>query len=305
MYDSTDTTKVICDLCAKWDISNGGQTFNFTLRDNIKWHNGTALTAEDVVFSMERYMNPKTRIGRSGLFRNYAKKVEEGGVKLIDPKTVQFNLTFASGAFLSVLAIDYVKVLPKKDLVELGDIKQAEPIIARKLGSGPFVLNEYKRGNVYRVSKDPNYFKPGRPYFDSIDHYIIVDTGTLFAQFKAGQLEMMNGGFSNLSPTEYIQLDKDTVKSPNGHVISHEYPGTRNWGLMINIKKAPFTDPKVRKAIYLALDYQKVNGLVEDGTGDVSCPMMSMGYTFDECAKWPGLRAKDTPGGKADIAFAK
>jgi peptide/nickel transport system substrate-binding protein len=305
-YDSTETTKVTCDLCTKWDVSNGGQTFTFTLHDNVKWHNGQPLTAEDAVFSMERYMNPKVGIGRTGLFRSYTKPVEEGGVKLIDNKTVQFNLSSTSGAFLKFLALDYVKVLPKRDLQELGDIKQAETIIARKLGSGPFVLDEYKRGNGYRVSKNPNYFKEGRPFVDSIEHFIIVDTSALKAAFKAGNVEMMNTASSNLTASEYLQLDKDTINSPNGHVVAHELvPGTFSGSLLINIKKAPFTDPRVRKAIYLALDYQQLNNLVADGTGDSGCPFMGMGYTFEECAKWPGLRPKNTPGGIADIAFAK
>ena len=304
-FDSQDTTKIVCDLCTKWDVSNGGLTFTFSLNTKAKWHDGKPLTAQDVVYSMQRYMDPKNKIGRAGLFRNYTKPVAQNGVRAVDDKTVEFNLAFSSGAFLGFLAFDYTKILPQHILEQGIDLRLAENIIKYKTESGPFLLDEYQRGNVYRVSKNPNYFKEGRPFFDKIDHFIIVDTGTLFAQFKAGQLEMMNGGFSNLSPTEYLQLDKETKTSPKGHVIAHEFPGTRNWGLMINIKKPPFTDPRVRKAIYLAINHQQLNKLIEDGTADTACPMMGMGYTFEVCAKWPGLRPKDSPGGKADIAYAK
>ncbi len=153
--------------------------------------------------------------------------------------------------------------------------------------------------------KNENYFKENRPYFDQIDHFIIVDTGTLISQFKAAQLEMMNSGFSNLSPTEYLEVDADTRDDDKGHVVAHELPGTRNWGLMINRKVEPFTDPRVRKAIYLALDYDQLNELVEDGTADTPCPMMGMGHALDECSSWPGIRSKSTPEGEADLAYAR
>ena len=194
-YDSVDTTKIICDLCSSWEVTNGGQTFTFKIRPNIKWHDGNDLTAEDVVFSMARYMDPEVAIGRSGLFRNYTLPVEENGVRTVDPDTVEFNLSFPSGAFIKFLALDYTKVLPKHLLEQDIDLNQAENMIAHSSGSGPFMLTNYQRGNIYAVVKNPNYFKEGRPFFDSIDHFIITDTGTLIAQFKAGQLEMMNGGF--------------------------------------------------------------------------------------------------------------
>ncbi len=268
------------------------------------WQDGEALTSDDVVFSMARYMD-LVSIGRSGLFRNYTLPVEENGVRLVDEDTVEFNLSFASGAFINFLALDYTKVLPKHVLEEGVDLNLAENIIARKSGSGPFMLTEYQRGNGYSVIKNPNYFKEGRPYFDSIDHFIITDTGALISQFKAGQLEMMNGGISNLTPTEYLQLDADTVDSEHGHIVAHEFPGTHNWGLMINRKKEPFTDPRVRKAIYLALDRAQLNTLVEDGAGDIPCPMMGMGYSLEECSQWPGIRPKNSTGGEEDLAYAK
>ena len=252
-------------------------------------------------------MDPEVSIGRSGLFRNYTLPVEEGGVKLIDDTTVEFNLSFPSGAFLNFLSLDYTKVLPKHvlELPDVEDLKQAETVMNNKAMSGPYILDEYSRGNFFRVVKNPNYFKEGKPQFDSITHHIIVETGTLISQFKAGQLEMMNSGFSNLSPTEYLELDADTVDGSNGHIVAHELPGTRNWGLMINVKKEPFSDPNVRKAIYLALDYALLNDLVEDNTADVPCPMMGMGHSGADCSEWPGLRAKDSPGGQEDLEYAK
>jgi len=300
-----NTTEIVGDLADSWETSNGGSTFTFHLNEDAVWNDGVGVTADDVVFALSRYMNPENSMGRSGLFRNYTLPVADGGIKKVDDHTVEMNLSFASGAFINFLALDYAKILPKHILEAGTDLNQAEGIIESGSGSGPFKLTEYQRGNLYSVVKNENYFKEGRPFFDSISHFIITDTGTFIAQVKAGQIDMMNGGFSNLSPTEYLELDADTVGSPNGHVIANEMPGSRNWGLMINRKAEPFTDPKIRKAIYLAVDRAQINDILEDGTGDIPCALWGMGYSLEECATFPGIRDKNTPGGEADLAFAK
>ena len=299
--DTTDTSQIVCDLCDSWEITNGGETFTFTMRDGMKWIDGDDLTAEDIHYSMLRYGDLDGPTGRSGLWRNYTLEAKNGGVNLIDDNTIEFNLQFASGAFMRFLAVDYVKTLPKKAL-EIGlDLNQAETIIDNQLGSGPFVLDEYQRGNFYKVSKNENYFKDGRPFFDGIDHFIITDTGTLLAQFKAGQLDMSNGGFTNLAPTQAFELEKDT----NGDYRPFPVSPSADWGLMMNVKKAPFDDARVREAIQLAIDYQQWNDLVFDNTSGVGCPLMGMAHSFEECNTWPGLRPKDGPGGADDIARAK
>ncbi len=299
--DTTDTSQIVCDLCDSWEITNGGETFTFKIRDGIKWIDGDDLTAEDIHYSMLRYGDLDGPTGRSGLWRNYTLEAKNGGVNLIDDNTIEFNLQFASGAFMRFLAVDYVKTLPKKAL-EIGlDLNQAETIIDNQLGSGPFVLDEYQRGNFYKVSKNENYFKDGRPFFDGIDHFIITDTGTLLAQFKAGQLDMSNGGFTNLAPTQAFELEKDTGGDYRPEAVSP----SADWGLMMNIKKAPFDDARVREAIQLAIDYQQWNDLVFDNTSGVGCPLMGMAHSFEECNTWPGLRPKDGPGGADDVARAK
>ena len=304
-FDTVETTKVVGDLATNWEVSNGGSTFTFHLAENATWGDGVSVTADDVVYALGRYMDTENSMGRSGLFRNYTVPASEGGIKKIDDHTVEMNLSFASGAFINFLALDYAKILPKHILESGVDLNQAENIISSKASSGPFVLEGYQRGNGYSVSKNPDYFKEGRPYFDSIEHFIITDTGTLVAQFKAGTLDMMNGGFSNLSPTEYKQLDADTVGTSNGHIIANSLGGSRNWGLMMNRKAEKLSDPRVRKAIYLALDRAQLNEILEDNTADTPCALWSMGYSFEECATFPGMRDKNSEGGKADLAYAK
>jgi len=299
--DTVDTSLVVCDLCESWEISNGGQTFTYKIRDGIKWIDGKDLTGVDVHNSMLRYGDLDGKTGRSGLWRNYVLEAKAGGVNLLDDQTVEFNLQFPSGAFMKFLAVDYVKVLPKHLLDQGIDLNTGEAVIDNKSGSGPFVLDEYQRGNFYKVSKNDNYFKEGRPFFDGIDHFIITDQGTLIAQMKAGQIDMSNGGFTNLSPTQAFELEKDT----NGAMYPVAVSPSADWGLMLNINKAPYNDARVREAIQLAIDYQQWNSLVFDDTSGVGCPLMGLAHTFEECLTWPGLRPKDGPGGADDMAKAK
>ena len=300
-YDTVDTSLIVCDLCESWESTNGGQTITFKIRDDVSWLDGETLDAEDVHNSMLRYGDLESKMGRSGLWRQYTLEAGNGGVNLIDNNTVEFNLKFASGAFIKFLAVDYVKVLPKHILDQGVDLNLAESVIEHRSGSGPFVLDEYQRGSFYKVSKNENYFKDGKPYFDGIDHTIIVDPSVLIAQLKGGQIDMSNGGFTNMTPTQVFELERDTDGQYRGVAVQP----TADWGLMLNIKKEPFNDARVRQAIALAIDYQQWNDLVFDNTSGVGCPLMGLAHSFEECETWPGLRPKDTPEGEADLAMAK
>ena len=295
-YDTTDTDRIIGDLAKSWDVRPDGQTITFHLREDIQWQDGRDLNAGDVVFSMRRYVDPETSIGRSDLFRNYAANVRAAG-----PDTVVFNLKFPTPAAIKYLALDYAKVLPRRLLERGVDLNLAENIIANRSGSGPFVLEEYQQGNFYKVSRNPNYFEGGRPFFDGIEHQIITDGGRLLAAFQAGQVQMMNGGISSLTPGQHLRLERDT----GGAVIAHQIPITVNWGLMINVKRGPLADPRIRRAIYLALDRQQFNDLLFEGTGEPPTIFAGMAYSPEEALAWPGVRPKNTAGGRQDLLEAR
>jgi len=115
--DTANTSQIVCVLCDSWEITNGGETFTFKIRDGIKWIDGDDLTAVDIHYSMLRYGDLDGPTGRPGLWRNYTLESKNGGVNLIDDKTIEFNLQFASGAFIKFLALDYVKYCQRKPLM--------------------------------------------------------------------------------------------------------------------------------------------------------------------------------------------
>ena len=297
-YDTRDTGRVVCDLCESWDVSDDGQTFTFHIRPGIKWLDGQDLTAEDVHHSMLRYGDPGSPASLSGRWRGYTLVVNDGGVNYIDSRSVEFNLPF-SGAFIKSLALDYVKVLPKHLLEQGIDLNLPENVIDHQSGSGPFVLESYREGRNYRVSKNRDYFKEGRPYLNSIEHFVINETGTLIASLLAGLIHMSNG-FHRLPPTEALDLEAES----NGAMRAVAMPYGDN-GLLLNVKKEPFDDPRVRKAIALAIDYQDWDQQIFDSKSRVGCPLLGLAHSYNECAAWPGIRPKDTPEGQADLEEAK
>ena len=327
-YDTVDTNAIVGDLAEDWDISDDGLTYTFYLRDNMQWTDGTEITTADIMSTHSRYANPCNGAGRSGLWRNYTVQVEvadkDGGdctatnlddvMVAIDDKTIEFNLQFASGAFIKFLAIDYAKVLPGhlldsdencavRDAANPCFLNLGENIIERGATSGPFILDEYQVGDFYYVNKNPDYFKDGRPYVDRIEHTIFTGQAkdTLIANFEAGRLDMANGGFTNLSPTQYFDLEKAT----NGEFVAHPIAAGTNWGLMLNVKKPQFQDHRVRQAINLAVDRQEIDEIVFDNSGGSYCPLMGLAYPNEECNTWAGIRPKDTPEGMQDLEDAR
>ena len=314
-YDTVNTSDVVGDLAESWDVSDDGLTYTFHLREGMQWTDGTPITANDVVTTLARYANPCNSTGRSGLWRNYTVKMEvvdkaekadctptnqDAVLKATDDLTIEFNLQFASGAFIKFLAVDYVKILPAHLLDQGIDLNDARNIIDNNATSGPFILEEYQEGDFYKVNKNPNYFKDGRPFVDRIEHFIITDTGTLIGRFEANGLDMANGGFTNLSPTQYFDL---VDKKPE--YVAHPIAAGTNWGLMLNVKKPEFQDPRVRKAINLAVDRQEIDERVFDNSGGSYCPLMGLAHPNEECLSWSGIRPKDSEGGLQDIADAQ
>ena len=314
-FDTADTDEVVGDLAESWEISPDGTTYTFNLIAGVQWNDGMPLTAHDVLHTMLRYGNPCNSTGRSGLWRSYVVPLEvadregrdctptdpDASVRAVDDQTIEFNLAFASGAFVKFLAIDYVKILPKHLLEQGVDLNQAINIIDHNSGSGPFILEDYQSGNHYKVNRNPNYFKEGLPYFDRIEHYIITTPATLLAQIDGGQIDMANSPGSNLTAPEVYELEQRT----NSQYVGHDVFGGATRGFMLNIKREPFSDHRVRQAINLAIDRQKHNARGLHGAGRGHCPLVGMANTLEECVTWPGMRPKDTPGGQEDIARAR
>src|SRR5262244_1329969 len=107
-FNPLNPTEIIGDLAQSWEVTDAGGTYTFFLHENVKWWDGKDLTAEDVAFSLKRMIEPGKPRPRVGLLRPYVK-----AIGVVDRNTVRIELNFPAPAFLPLLAVDFMKIVPK------------------------------------------------------------------------------------------------------------------------------------------------------------------------------------------------
>jgi ABC-type transport system substrate-binding protein len=163
-YDQTLT--IVPALAQYWKASRDGLTWTFTLRKGVRFHNGREVTADDVVFSLTRLLDPKVRSTAADLFTNIqgAQSFREGrassvrGITALDASTVRVVLDEAQVPFVSMLAIGHAKILPRDLLTQQGDAFGSAPV-----GTGPFRFERWERRKEIVLAANADYFGGGRP----------------------------------------------------------------------------------------------------------------------------------------------
>ena len=289
---------IINDLIADWSLAADGVTYTFTIVDNAKWHDGQPVTSEDVAFSLDRMTDPDAFRPHLGALKAF---YAPGNTTIVDGQTVEVTTLFAAPAFVPYLAADYAKILPKHHFegMSADDAK----LEANILGSGPFKLLSHEQDVSWEVERNNDYFKPGLPYFDGIKHFIIGDSGRAFSAFSGGQVLTHSYTTNNLSVRENEQL---------GELMRGK--GTIFWGALSEIHGlwnpaiAPFNDVRVRLAVQLALDRQKLIDLAGNGRYPIGAPFQPdtwFGLTDAQTAELPGFRQLNGEKHPDDIAEAK
>jgi peptide/nickel transport system substrate-binding protein len=233
------TTDLVCDLCTGMpQPTDDGKTYTFKIRPDVKFHDGSPLTAADVAASFNEIIFPPTGV-LSARSSNYL-MVDK--VDAPDPSTVVFQLKFATSAFLPAIA-DPFNFIYKKAILDQ-DPRWYEKNI---LGSGPFKFAEYQTGQSIKGVKNPDYYDKDLPYLDGF-------TG-IFADKQAVRVEAIRSDraaieFRSMPPAARDELvralgDKITVQESDWNVASAVTP---------NHKRKPFDDPRVRRALSLAID---------------------------------------------------
>ena len=161
--DPSSTTDFVCDLCTAMPTpTDNGKTYTFKIREGVKFHDGTPLTAYDVVASWRKIIHPPD--GVTSARESYYIMVD--AVEAPDPTTVVFRLKFATSAFLPALADPFTWIYQKAILDK--DPRWYEKNI---LGSGPFKFAGYEIGQSIKGVRNPVYYHPGLPYLDGFNAF--------------------------------------------------------------------------------------------------------------------------------------
>jgi peptide/nickel transport system substrate-binding protein len=237
-------------LVKDYKVSDDGLTYEFTLHDGVKWHDGKSLTADDVKFTMEYFLKyPKSR------FTNPLKSIATINIK--DETSFSLVLAKADPNFMIQPLAD-LPILPKHiwSTIEKPDDE------TNALGSGPYILEEHKSGQYYKMKANKEYFK-GKPPIEEIIFPIIEDTTAMFNALQSGEIDAIS---SSISPELVKQFESNSaLKVARG-------PGYSTSLFQINAEKYPMTETAFRQAIDFAIDKESLVKTVLLGFAEVGSP---------------------------------
>ncbi len=264
-------------LAKSWTVSPDGLVYTFTLQDNVKWHDGAAFTADDVVFTTTVFL-PETHARWRGMFERCS------SIKALDPQTVEFTLKQAFGAFIYAFSTSGCPMMPKHIYAGKGDFRQ-NPANATPIGTGPFKLAEWQKGSFIRLVRHDAYWSPGKPYLDDIYYYVIPDGAQRVAALESGRVDM-----SQYNDIDYFELPR-LRKLPQLEYITKgdEAISPISW-LDVNLRLPKFQDKRFRKAMLHAIDRQFIIDNLWFGLGRIANgPIGSRTRFYDESAlvKYP------------------
>lgn len=231
-------------------VSADGLTYTFKLRPNLKWSNGTALTAEDFVYSARRVQIPETSSRYAQWFwsiKNAQKvnkkeaKPEELGVKALDARTVQYTLETPSPIFMEVMSTFTSAPVPR-DVVEKFGREWTAP--GNFVSNGAFVMTERVPQTRITGIKNVNFYDAANVQIEEVNYFPTENLGTVLNRFRANELDIA----LNFPPD---QIDWLRQNMPKELRIS---PNLGVYYFLINNKKAPFDDPRVRQALSMGID---------------------------------------------------
>ena len=223
------------DLAEKWEVSQDGLTYTFHLRKNAKWQavaplNGRAVTADDVVYSYNRFVKDGVQ---KAILANIVKDV-----KAVDANTVAFTLQSVFAPFENTLASPVFWIVPKEVVEQDGDLRK------NHAGSGPFIFSKYDKGVQVVVKRNPDYYFAPQPYVNEVDLLIVPDDATAVAGMRSKQIDV-NG---------VSQTDRDALLKTNPEIKMTDYVQNLLDFMYWRLESKPFDDVRVRQAVALALD---------------------------------------------------
>jgi ABC-type transport system substrate-binding protein len=266
--DPRDSGKtIIPDLAHSWEIAKDGKTYTFFLRKGVQFHDGAELTAEDVKATFDRIAKPPQGISipRSILFKTVSE------ISARDKYTVEFKLSEPRppNFIMSAIASGWNVIVRKKTLEDNNYNLRKVEIYP---GTGPFRSVRRVENETWVMEKNPNYWNKGLPYLDGIEFYHALPFSTELGS------AILSGRVDYIRITDPVTARKAKATPGLSTTAFNQSVIQATW---LNTKRKPFDDPRVRRAMHLALDRPALIDVVKDVT-----PMQVGGfiYPFSEFA---------------------
>src|SRR5215472_14693385 len=268
--ESLDT--LVGELAEKWSWQDNYRNLVFFLRKDVKWHDGKPFTSKDVKFTFDMVREApdapaKLRINPR---KDWYANVE--AIETPDAATVVFHLKRPQPSILMMLASGYTPIYAAH--------VPAASYRTGCVGTGPFKLKEWRKGEFVEYVKNPDYFVKGRPYLDGLKYVVIVERGTRTAALQSGAVDVA-------FPGETSKTQSEQLKKAVPQLVVTPISENVNNNIIMNIKKPPFDNLKIRLAVSHAIDRRALIQAVYQGGGVVGAAMAPKPYAF-----W-GLGEKD------------
>ncbi len=253
-YD--DANGIVPLLAERWTVSDDLRGYRFTLRSGVVFSDGTPVTAADAAGSLQRVIDPKTRSQGAEYYRGIrgaaayvdGTALHVAGLQAPDATTLVIDLVEPDPLFLDKMALLFASVLPIEYARRLGDDFTDAPI-----GSGPFVLREWRRGERLVLARNPRYRRSDRPFLDGIVEYAGVNSELAWLKFLSDELDL-----AGIPPADFPSVIRDPAKT--GTLVRGTALVTNYIGL--NCQMPPLDDRRVRQALNYAVDKDDVVALL-------------------------------------------
>ena len=248
---------IVPDLAMSWNWSEDAKELTFKLRPGVKWHDGKPFTSADVKCTFDLVAGmaaDKLRVNpRKSWYRNL------DAITVSGAHEVAFRLKRPQPSFIAMLASGWSPIYPCH--VAARDMR------LKPIGTGPFKFVEYKPNEHTKVARNPDYWKPGRPYLDGIEWTMMPNPSTAILAFTAGKFDRYAQGILS------IPLMKQ-IKTQQPAAMCEMVPWNIPRQLIVNRDKPPFDNAELRRAMVLTLDRKAFIDILGDGEGSVGGAMM-------------------------------
>jgi peptide/nickel transport system substrate-binding protein len=276
-FDNNQTLKLDPMLATSWKASQGGKVWTFKIRSGVKFHDGSPLTADDVVWTLQQLADKKNA---SNALSTFAGVLTPAGVRKVDAQTVEFHLDAANGNFPYLVSSDNYNAIIVPKGTDFGKWQKSF------LGTGPFKLKNYNQGQGATFVANPDYWG-GKPNLDQ----------TVFSFYanQQPQITALQGGQVDVLVQFVAQGAQAITNSSQFNIIKLKSSNHRE--LSMRNDQAPFTDPRVRQAVALAFDRPAM----------VKALLQSLGEVGNDSPFAPSYPSRNTsvPQRAQDIAKAK
>lgn len=288
-------SEIVPRLAEKWDVSDDGLDYTFYLREGVKFHNGEEFTADDVLFTFDRMLDPATQALNTDFLDMIAGAKEriEGnaetvsGINVIDDYTIKISLVEPFAPFIANLAAPPCSIFNRESTVAAGDDFGLVP--EKTIGTGPFRFTDWKLNDNFVMVSNPDYFR-GAPKIDGIIVKIVPDAETNRIMFETDELDVFDVDNARSQFPAFRDSDKwkdQIVKGPRA--------GTYYYCLNMDIE--PLDDVRIRKAIQMSIDRETILEKLYNSEGNVVhgiIPPGVLGYNPDiEVIEYNPEKAKE------------